>query len=331
MKNTLVQLEIDTEKMPLGKICQGQIDSAYEILDKINKNLNNRDKLISMSSEFYTLIPFACGRQKPPIIDSPKLIGKNVNLLNELSQMVFGTKAVTKLKKDKGNLIKLYQDLNTEIIPLDKTDEMYQILVDYLMRSRAPTHHFVFDVLNIYEINRQNERDMYDIFSKKIKNRTLLFHGTRAPNLCAILKNGLVVDPSKLGINVCITGKMFGLGLYFSNSCSKCIQYCAYDITDDIACLFVAEVALGNQWKKKQADSSITAQNLPKSYQSVWGMGRSTIDEYDEYDDSTRIPSGKIKPIPNTTDHSLLYDEFVVYHEEQINLRYIIMLKITDD
>jgi poly [ADP-ribose] polymerase len=151
------------------------------------------------------------------------------------------------------------------------------------------------------------------------------------PNLCAILKNGMVVDPSKLGINVCITGKMFGLGLYFTNTCSKSIQYCAYNISDGIACLFVAEVALGKQWEKKQADSSITAQNLPKPYNSVWGTGRSTIDKYDEYDDNTRIPCGKIKQVVNAQDRSLLYDEFVVYHEEQVNLRYIIMLKVTDD
>ncbi len=331
MKNTLVQLEIDTDKMPLGKIRQEQIDDAYEILDKINKNLKNQDKLVKLSSEFYTLIPIACGRQKPPVINNAKLIGKNINLLNELSQMVYGTKAVIKLKKDKGSLSKLYEDLHTDIIPLDKTDEMYNILVEYLINSRAPTHHFKFSVLNIYEINREFERDLYDVFSKKISNKTLLFHGTRAPNLCAILKNGLVVDPSKLGINVCITGKMFGLGLYFTNSCSKSIQYCAYDASDGIACLFVAEVALGNQWQKKQADPSITAQNLSKQYNSVWGMGRSTIANYDEYDDDTRIPHGKIKPIANSQGHSLLYDEFIVYHEEQVNLRYIIMLKVTDD
>ena len=44
MKNTLTQLEIDTEKMPLGKISQDQIDSAYQILNDINNNIGD-DKL----------------------------------------------------------------------------------------------------------------------------------------------------------------------------------------------------------------------------------------------------------------------------------------------
>ena len=328
MKNTLVQLEIDTEKMPLGKISQTQIDKAYEILNEINQNLGNSKELIRLSSDFYTLIPYACGRQTPPIINSTKVIGKNMNLLNELSQMVFGTKAVTKLKKDKGNLVKLYEDLHTEIIPLDKSDDMYKILVEYLYNSKAPTHNFKYEVLNIFEVNRELEKDAYDTFSSKIKNKTLLFHGTRVPNLIGICKNGLLADPSSLGINVCITGKMFGLGIYFANSVSKSIQYCAYDSSDNIACVFVAEVALGHMLKKKQADSCLTAKNIPKGYHSTWGMGKSSYAEYDEYDDGTRIPYGKLAKTKNGHDYSLLYDEFIVYQDLQVNLRYMIMMKI---
>lgn len=331
MKNTLVQLEIDTDKMPLGKISQPQIDKAYEILNEINQNLGKKKELISLSSEFYTLIPCACGRQVPPVIDNVKLIGKNINLLNELSQMVFGTKAVTKLKKDDGNLFKLYEDLHTEIIPLGKKDDMYKILVEYLHNSKAPTHNFKFDVLNIFEINREAERDAYDAHSSKFKNKMLLFHGTRVSNLIGICKNGLVVDPSRLGITVNITGKMFGLGLYFANACSKSIQYCSYDSSDNIACLFVAEVALGKILQKTQADVSLTAKTLPKGYHSVQGMGKSSYENYDEYDDDTMIPQGQIKPISGDKNRSLMYDEFIVYKEEQINLRYLIQLKITGD
>ena len=328
MKNTLVELEIDTEKMPLGKISQTQIDKAYEILDEINQNLADKDELVRLSSEFYTLIPNACGRQKPPIINTAKLVGKNINLLNELSQMVFGTKAVTKLKKDKGNLVKLYEDLHTEITPLDKTDDMYKILVDYLKNSKAPTHNFQYDVMDIFQIDREFERDRYDAYSAKLKNKTLLFHGTRVANLIGIFSNGLLCDPSRLGIIVNITGKMFGLGIYTANSASKSISYCCADTSDNIACLFVAEVALGKIMEKKQADISLTAKTLPRGYNSVKGIGKSSFEKYDEYDDGTRIPAGKIKPVAGSSDRVLLYDEFIIYHDSQINLRYIIKLRI---
>lgn len=331
MKNTLVQLEIDTEKMPLGKISQKQIDDAYEILNEINENLGNKSILLKLSSDFYTLIPYSCGRQKPPVIDNKKLLGKYINLLNELSQMVYGSKAVTNLKKSKGNMMKLYEDLCTEIIPLDKSDDMYQILVDYLKNSKAPTHNFKYKVLDIFEINREGERDLYDAYSKKIKNKTLLFHGTRATNVVSICQNGLICDLSRVGINVPITGKMYGLGVYASNSASKSIQYCAYDTTDDIACLFIVEFALGNMLKKKQADVTLSSKNLPKEFHSTWGMGASSFKKYDTYDDGTRIPSGKLEKISDRSDSSLLYDEFIVYHEEQMNIRYLIKIKIMND
>lgn len=333
MQNTLVQLEIDIKKMPLGKISQIQIDNAYEILNKIVNEINNgqrEEKLIKLSSEFYTLIPCACGRQKPPLINDDEIIGEKMNLLNELSQMVFAI-AIIKQKRNtfiQSNIINLYNELSTEIIPLEKTDDMYQILVTYLNNSKASTHHFKFNVLDIFEIKREQERDLYEQYSNKLKNKTLLFHGTRVSNLIGILKNGLVVDPSRLGISVSIAGKMFGMGLYFANSCSKSIQYCAYNLSDNIACLFVAEVALGKMLKKKQADSTLDAKTLPKGYHSTWGLGQSSFEIYDEYDDSTRIPGEKIKLLSKGSGRTLLYDEFIVYHEEQINLRYIIKLKI---
>ena len=63
--------------------------------------------------------------------------------------------------------------------------------------------------------------------------------------MIGILTNGLVVDPSRLGIYVNITGKMFWNRYQDVNSCSKSIQYTNFQSTDNLCCLFVAEVALG--------------------------------------------------------------------------------------
>lgn len=330
MKNTLIQLEIDTEKLPLGKISQTQIDKAYEILNDINNNMGDSEKLVLLSSEYYTLIPLACGRQKPPVINNKKLVAKNINLLNELSQMVYGTKAITK-QKSGINIMQLYEKIETIIKPIEHDDDIYKILETYIKNSRAPTHNFEFDIINIFELERQLERDNYETFSAKLKNKTLLFHGTRVSNIYSILGSGLIVDPSKLGINVQITGKMFGLGLYFANSCSKSIQYCAFDSSNNNACLFIAEVALGKKLEKKQADVGLTAKTLPKGYHSTWGIGRSSYKTYDQYDDGTQIPHGKIRPIKENSDSCLLYDEFIVYQEYQISLKYIVQLKIKNN
>ena len=333
MKNTLVQLEIDTEKMPLGKISQNQIDEAYLILNNINKNLDNDKLLNELSSEFYIRIPYACGRRSPPIINTRKLVGKYVNLLNELSQMAYGSKVISKLKKDKNNMFKLYQNLRTEITPLEKSDKMYKILKCYINDSKGSTHHFNYKILDIFEINREFERDIYSKFTKKnkINNKMLLFHGSRISNTMSIFQNGLMCDLSRLGINVHISGKMYGLGIYTADSISKSIQYCAYDSSDNIACIFICEVALGNMLKKKQADPSLTANTLPKGYNSICGVGKNSYNEYHELKDGILIPKGTIQPIKENLNSVLLYDEFIVYADEQINLRYIIKLEIKND
>lgn len=330
MKNTLIELEIDIEKIPLGKMSQKQIDKAYKILDEITKNVDNEQELIRLSSEFYTLIPIVCGMKKPPIISSKKLIGKNLNLLNELSQMIYGSKIVTKFGKNNDDLLNLYNNLSTDILPMDKTDGMYKTLKKYIINSKAPTHNFDFKILNMYEINRHGERQKYDDYSEKINNRMLLFHGTRTSNLIGILKNGLVCDPSKLGININISGKMFGLGVYFANAVSKSIQYCAYDSSENIACIFICEIALGKMLEKTKADSSLTAKTLPKPYNSTFGMGQSSYEKYDSYNGSTKIPCERIKKLKNVSDRTLLYDEFIVYNEHQINIKYVVMLKISN-
>lgn len=331
MNNTLVQLEFDTEKMPLGKISQGQIDKAYAILDEINKNLDDDDLVNQLSSDFYTLIPYACGRRSPPLIEDKKIIGKFVNLLNELSQIIYGSVEVTKLKKNKNNMVKLYESLKSDIVPLDKSDEMYKILTSYVTKSKAPTHAFNYKIMDIFEVERNGERKLYDKFTakKKIDNKMLLFHGTRVSNTISIFQNGLMCDLSKLGINVHITGKMFGLGIYTASSVSKSIQYCAYTSSDNIALIFVTEVALGKMLKKKSADSSLTAKTLPTGYNSTHGLGQSSYMDFTQLADGVLVPNGKLQTIKDNKNSALLYDEFIVYHDEQVTLRYVIQLKIT--
>lgn len=327
MNNALRELEIDTEKMPLGKIKNSQINEAYAVLDKINKNLTNKNKLIELSSEFYTLIPISCGRSVPPIINNANLVAKNVNLLNELSQMVFANVVINSKKKNTNGIKNIYDEINTTVIPLEPSDSMYILLEEYLNNSKGSTHFINYKVENMYELFRPQEATAYDeyISTHNIRNKTLLFHGTRVTNMIGILKNGLVVDPSKLGIKVSITGKMFGMGLYFANACTKSIGYCDYENSDNIALLFVAEVALGKSLELVDSDCNLSAETLPDSYHSTHGMGSSSFKEYDEYEDNTKIPSGKLIHMKK---NGLLYDEFIVYHEEQIKLRYIIKLKI---
>ncbi|ODN00096.1 Poly [ADP-ribose] polymerase [Orchesella cincta] len=81
MKQTLMEFELDMEKMPLGKISRKQLLEAYSVLtDSLNlrgKETDDRKlkRLITdVSNRFYTLIPHNFGTRMPPLLDNDALL-----------------------------------------------------------------------------------------------------------------------------------------------------------------------------------------------------------------------------------------------------------------
>jgi poly [ADP-ribose] polymerase len=77
MKQSMMEFEIDMQKMPLGKLSKKQIQSAYEVLSAAQRELEgDKDptKLLDCSNQFFTLIPHDFGMKKPPLLDSEKFI-----------------------------------------------------------------------------------------------------------------------------------------------------------------------------------------------------------------------------------------------------------------
>ena len=70
MKKTMIEFEIDTEKMPLGKLSRKQIESAYKILtealDMVRNETGSQVKFHDVTNRFFTLIPHDFGLNKPP-------------------------------------------------------------------------------------------------------------------------------------------------------------------------------------------------------------------------------------------------------------------------
>ena len=172
------------------------------------------------------------------------------------------------------------------------------------------------------EKERQKELD-------EIGNVHLLWHGTRLSNYISILKLGLVLRPETVS-TAKITGKMFGYGVYVANSFSKSHNYCS-SYSGDEACLFLAEVALGNPSKRINADYYVTHDKLKATgYNSCWGQGKFTPESQTKLivdgDREVIVPNGKLgrSTLPNP---ALLYDEFIVYKENQLRLRYIVRVR----
>lgn len=330
MQKSLVSLNLDTKKMPLGKIGKSQIIKAREIMGEINTHINSGSTNISftdLSSQFYTLIPYSVGRRTPPVIDNMEIIGKYMNLLDELEHIAATATIINDSATDVADINpidKIYNELNAEISPLDKDGKMWKVINEYV--KIASTHNYNVQVLDIYNISRNGEKEVFDDHCRDIDNRMLLWHGSGLSNWCSIIKNGFRLPNTLKG--VVLTGWMFGPGTYFSNMFSKSFGYTRYHDFDNYACLLLSEVALGTQYKITDAEYDIDKDKLTaKGCHSTYGMGATTTKIKYKIDGDVSIPAGDM--VKTTFKSSLLYDEFIVYDVKQIRQKYLVIVKNT--
>lgn len=77
MKRVMMEFELDTEKMPLGKLSKKQMQNALKVLSELQALVNNngeRARLIDASNRFYTLIPHSFGIDNPPVLGDAEMI-----------------------------------------------------------------------------------------------------------------------------------------------------------------------------------------------------------------------------------------------------------------
>jgi predicted DNA-binding WGR domain protein len=341
MKNTLVELDIDTKKLPLGKLKLSQIEKAIDLVKDIQKNVSKiedykklkvtseidelKEKIVDLSSEYYTYIPISCGRRKPPIIDNDDIISKYSNTLDDLKNLVVAVK-ILEHKSDTNvhPVDNIYKGLNTSIKYVGPTTAIYKEIDKYIKNSHGATHYFKLELLDVYEIERNDNVKQFEKYCKdnKIENRELLIHGSRLGNWVSILKFNLLLDPAKLGVK--IHGKMFGNSIYMANSFSKSAQYCS-GTTGSTICFTLAEVALGKPSERVASDYYITKDSLKKEgCDSTWGRGRMTPSSYTEIN-GFKIPNGEL--VPSNINTVLQYDEKMIYDSNQFCMRYIVLAK----
>jgi len=331
MNDALVSLDIDTKKMPLGKLKESQLKKAEKILEDIDKLLQDKTKkpdletLTDLSSEYYTYLPMSCGRKKPPVIEDNGLIDKYKQIIDELRNMVVAVNIKNNVKAGDNPLDSIYTNIKTEIKPLDKSSKMYEEIVKYVMNTQGSTHHVNLKVLDIYEISQDGKQKSYEDHSKGLDNKMLLYHGSSMANWLSIMTHGLLINPNSVKPGVMITGAMFSAGLYFANCVSKSWNYCRTESSKGIGCLALAEVALGNISKRINADYSITKASLKKTgHDSVQGQGQTTPGSNTVIDDVI-VPNGKL--VKSNVGAQLLYDEFIVYEGDRHVIKYLVIIK----
>ncbi|KAJ3602176.1 hypothetical protein NHX12_029935 [Muraenolepis orangiensis] len=85
---TVLQVNPDIEKMPLGKLSEKQIDKGVKVLKEIEDALGQTlEELEELSSRFYTTIPHNYSRKTvPPVINTQEVINQKKTFLETLRQ-----------------------------------------------------------------------------------------------------------------------------------------------------------------------------------------------------------------------------------------------------
>lgn len=212
MKQTMLEFELDLEKMPLGKISRKQLEEAYSVLNKLDNLITegaDRSAFIGASNKFFSLVPHSFGMRAAPVIDSVEAIKSKREMIDSLLEIEIAYSMLKDDTKENVNPIDShYEKLKTEIHPLDKKSKEYEIIQRYVENTHAPTHdQYKLEIDQVFKVSRQGEKRRYKPF-QKLHNRQLLWHGSRVTNYAGILSHGLKIAPPEAPV----TGYMFGKG-----------------------------------------------------------------------------------------------------------------------
>ncbi|XP_047514083.1 poly [ADP-ribose] polymerase 1-like isoform X2 [Pieris napi] len=329
MNKTIADMDIDTDKMPLGVPSQEQISSGFRILgalyDIVSEGREEYMRIEELSTRFYTKIPHKGNFKELVLLDNVDLIRSKMHMLDDLSKTHVSYKILHEDMDVKiGLMQQYYLKLKTEILPLDTDSPEYGTVMKYSLNTQSKAHSFQIKVEQIFSVDRQGEAERFEPYAA-FPNRKLLWHGSRLSNVAAILLEGLRIAPE----GVERTGDMFGKGIYFADVVTKSAQY-AYTTPDHpAAVLLLCRVALGNM---KRCTRREPVTELPQGTNSVWGVGRFRPDPAaaEILPDGTEVPLGAL--VPNTRDDPdepvLIHNEYIVYDEAQVNIKYLVQLQI---
>lgn len=129
------------------------------------------------------------------------MLAKKTEMLESLLEMELAYQLLNEDTDAKKNPIDAhFEQLNTEIVPLNKTSDEFDFLTRYVNNTHAPTHtNYSLEVEDIFKVVRKGEERRYKPF-KKLNNRQLLWHGSRITNFVGIFSHGLKIGWCNLSL-----------------------------------------------------------------------------------------------------------------------------------
>lgn len=324
LQSTMIAFDLDMDKMPLGKITGQQMQDALKVLRNIEKLLRKTEpcsnNIVDKSNEFYSLIPHNFGTTRPPLLNTREIVNKKIEMLSDMRQMEITYNILQENPEDRQNTVDIhYRRLNAmaEISDLDKGCDEYNEIERYVRNTTLTNGQL--QLLDVFKISRGGETERFARF-EGTPNRKLLFHGTRLTNIVGIMSNGLKMPEHRPG--------SFGDGIYFADTVSKSAGFCR--VTSDIGLMLLCEVALGRCKIIDIANRAFDYHNRHNldGEDSMQALGVFSTRATTVRPDGLIIPNGELErrmiENANRGDH---LNEYVVYDESRVKIRYLLKLK----
>lgn len=326
MNDALKEMEIDTQKMPLGKLSRNTINEGFRALNDLQTTLTAvsdsadptvlKARVVSLTNKFYNFIPHVAPPTGLGLLDTLESVKAKSELLSALQDLEVASKMVSTTGSGEHPIDAHYKKLKTRLSLVDRNSEEFNRIETYMRNTHGHTHTtYSLELVDLWEVEREGEGERFKQHESN-SNRMLLWHGSRITNWGGILSQGLRIAPPEAPS----TGYMFGKGVYFADMSSKSANYCFTTSEKTTGVLMLCEVALGAMKEYKKA---FFVDGLEKPFQSTKGVGQYM--PCGNVLDSTGciIPMGKGGP-SGVKDTTLLYNEFIVYDVSQIRTRYVL-------
>ncbi|WOL07419.1 hypothetical protein Cni_G16160 [Canna indica] len=196
----MLEFEINMSEMPLGKLSKKNIQKGFEALTEIQNLLCSTEHdsaikeslVIDASNRFFTLIPSI----HPHAIRHEDDVKAKVKMLEALQDIEIASRLVGFDRDDDESLDEKYKKLRCGMTPLPHDSEDYQLVEKYLLNTHAPTHKdWTLELEEVFALEREGEFDKFSPYKDKLKNKMLLWHGSRLTNFVGILSQGLRIAP----------------------------------------------------------------------------------------------------------------------------------------
>lgn len=308
-------IKVDTNGViatPLGILNESSIKSAEQILKRIK---NPKKVSVETVEEYLSLVPqkvpHASGWAKT-FFTEHTTVEKQKEFLEQLDESLKWYESEAKAQEEavSGEVIDYdvkYANLfRSKIDILDPSSKKWKEIDKYYRSSRKAFHTSArLNLKRVYVLTDEQGTETYKKSKKALGNEKLLWHGTRAVNVLSILRSGLYVPPTRGG-TIQTNGRMFGDGVYFSDTSTKSLNYAdGYwsGTREQNVFMFLADVTLGTEYRPRRA---FTRVELDESRN---GKGRSGK------------PYNSIYVAPGSC--GVVNNEIIVWNTDQINLRYL--------